>query len=136
MHEVVDALDFDGLAIGARPRRDADGRPRDRDAGWVAFWPADENRWMVEFARPVNERHIYLRFRLGEVVQTWPWTDAVQLFDEGWIMAPEAWSPDISDLRSVAEEVLAHLQSISPSQVDLIRRTLRAAADGQSSPCP
>ncbi|MBM0257273.1 hypothetical protein [Micromonospora sp. 4G55] len=131
MYEVISALTFDGLTIGARHRRDADGRPQDRDAGWVAFWPADEHRWMIEFARPANENHLYVRFRIGEILQTWPWTDRVQLLDEGWVMAPAQWKPTTDDLRPVSEEVLARLEPVSPSQVSQFRAALQATFDNE-----
>ena len=74
MHEVISALNFAGHRIGARLRRDGDGRVHDRDAGWVAYWPDSAHRWIVEVARDFSERRaVYVRFRPDEVVQTWPW---------------------------------------------------------------
>lgn len=128
MYEIVNALTFDGLPIGARPRRDSDGRPMDHDAGWVAYWPADTHRWIMEFARPASEQHLYVRFRLDETLQTWPWTTVVKLYDEGWVMVPTPWTSTNRDLRPRAEEVLTHLEQVNAGQVARIRKAIGAAA--------
>jgi hypothetical protein len=127
MHEVTRTLTFDGHAIGARRRQDGDGNPMDRDAGWVAFWPANEPHWLLEVARPSGERNVYIRFRVGGVAQTWPLSAAVRLLDDGWMMVPSEWDRATTDLRPIAEEVLALLESDSPDQVGQVRTALRAA---------
>ncbi|MEU5669061.1 hypothetical protein ABZ749_01560 [Micromonospora sp. NPDC047753] len=130
MYEVIHALDFDGLPIGARPRMSPGGQPMSREAGWVAFWPAEPNRWMVEFARPSDQEHLFLRFRLGGVVQIWP-PNNLALPEDGWIKAPSTWDSGERDLRAITEETLDHLQLVSPSQVDLVRTRLQSAVDAE-----